>query len=436
MIRLLLLLVSFNVCSQATDSLLSVQDAIAFALDHNYDIRLEKNNLDLSTSNNTLGNAGFLPTVEASGSASQSVQDTELTLDFGNGPVTQSRDGASSTRYAAGVAMEWTLFDGLKMFTTKDKLQELEMASYQALQARIQNAIANVMKAYFNAALEQERMALLNSTLVLSEERVQISKDKYEVGKASKLEYLQAQVDYNTDKSALVKQQEVIANRKLELLQLMGVENANTQFNLETSFESTQNISQEDFERNALLNNPDLLSLQRNQLASQLTVKERQREIMPSLDFNLGYNFSDQTNEVGALRNNRATGLNYGLTATMTLFDGNNQKRVVQNARIQMETAQVLYEQAQTQLRTAVRSAYLTYNNSLQLVNLEKENLLVAQENEEIALERFRIGKSNALEIREAQNNAVNAQIRYLEALNTAKIAEIELMRLSGQILL
>lgn len=165
-----------------------------------------------------------------------------------------------------------------------------------------------------------------------------------------------------------------------------------------------------------------------------LIIKEEERDLLPSLSFNLGYTFAEQQSEVGILRSNQSLGFNYGLTASIPLFDGLNQRRQIQNAKVQAETASFSYAAARTQLLTAIRSAYLTYQNSLQLVDLEEENLQVAKENEEIALERYRIGRSNPLEIREAQNNAVTAQIRYLEALNTAKIAEIELMRLSGQI--
>jgi len=71
----------------------------------------------------------------------------------------------------------------------------------------------------------------------------------------------------------------------------------------------------------------------------------------------------------------------------------------------------------------------------VELAELEYLNLEVAQENEEIAFERYRIGKSNPLELREAQNNRLNAEVRYLETRNTAKIAGIELQRLSGLLL-
>jgi outer membrane protein len=407
------------------------ETVVSIALEKNFELILESYQVVLAENDNTMGNAGMLPTIDLSGEARQSIQNTEQQFFSGD---TQSRTAAKTTNYNAGVNMAWTLFDGLKMFATKERLEEIQKTNEYAFRAQVQNVLSDVMKAFYNTALEQERLALLQSTLALSEERVGISKEKYEVGKASKLEYLQAQVDYNTDQSALVRQQEVIARSKLALLQLLGLDTSDS-LSLQYNYELNGLLALPELEETALQQNPDLQYLQSQREVAVLTTRERERELYPSLDFNLGYNYSNLKAEAGFLQSNRTNGVNYGLSATMTLFDGLNQQRAIQNSRIQSEYAMTAFEQAKMQLLTAIRSGFLTLKNSLTLVALEEQNLEVAKENVEIALERYRIGKSNPLEIREAQNNAVNAQIRHLEALNSAKIAEIELKRLSGQII-
>ncbi len=427
----LLILISFLFPGlQQADSVLSEQEVIELALANNFDIKLVKYDLETALNNNTAGNAGMLPTLDLNGNARQSLQNTEQEFFSGD---TQSREGAKTSNYSAGASFNWTLFDGLKMFSTKHRLDQVTYTNEQAYMARVQNSISDVIKAFYNTALEQERLALLQSSLEVSQERVEISKNKYEVGKASKLEYLQAQVDFNTDQSALVKQQEVILRKKLELIQLIGVSSMDVNFELTYDFEILQKwIETEHLESEAISQNPLLRQLESQREENILSIQEAQRSVLPSLDFNLGYNYSNLNAEAGFLKSNQTDGFTYGLTATMNLFDGMNQKREIQNAQIQSQKAWTAYQQAETQLRTAVRSGILTLQNAQTLINLERSNLSVAEENVEIALERYRIGKSNPLEIREAQNNAVNAQIRYLEALNTAKIAEIELMRLSG----
>ncbi len=429
MIKLLLLLTLV----QPGDTILTEERAIELALENNFQIRLERYNLEVAQNNNTIGNAGMLPTIGLNGSGRQTVQNTEQT--FINGE-SQSRDGATSTVYNAGASLDWTLFDGFRMFATKDRLEELSQLSEMAFRNQVQQAIADVLKSFYNTALEQERLSLLESTLKLSEERVAISREKYEVGKASKLEYLQAQVDYNSDQSALVRQQEVIAIQKLQLLQLMGVTDGFDSFKLiYTQKTSDQLKDLANIEAEAIRQNPLLKQLRSQQEVNILTIKENKRDRLPSLDFNLGYNYSNLNAEAGFLLSNVSSGFTYGLTAELTLFDGLNQSRAIQNARILSEQSLTAYQQGEMQLRTAIRSGILTLQNAQIRAELEQKNLAVAEENVTIALERYRVGKSNPIETREAQNNAVNAQIRYIEALNTAKIAEIELLRLSGKLL-
>lgn len=429
MIKLLLLFTLF----QPGDTVLTEEKAIELALKNNFDIRLEKYNLEVAENNNTIGNAGMLPTIGVSGSGRQTIQDTEQQFINGEG---QSRDGAKTTVYSAGASLDWTLFDGFKMFATKDRLEEISKLNQMAFKNQVQNALSDVLKAFYNTALEQERLALLESTLKLSEERVTISKEKYEVGKASKLEYLQAQVDYNSDQSALVRQQEIIAIQKLQLLQLIGVQEGYDSFELSYTHESSELLKDlSNIETEAIQQNPMLRQLRSQQEVSMLTIKENERERLPTLDFNLGYNYSNLSAEAGFLQSNISSGVTYGLTATMTIFDGMNRNRSIQNAKIQSEQSYTAYEQGEAQLRTSVRSGILTLRNAQTLANLEQKNLAVAEENVNIALERYRVGKSNPIEIREAQNNAVDAQIRYIEALNTIKIAEIELLRLTGGLL-
>jgi len=431
MIKGLFILIGMISFIQDPHLVMDEETVVSIALEKNFELILESYQVILAENDNTMGNAGMLPTIDLSGEARQSIQNTEQQFFSGD---TQSRTAAKTTNYNAGVNMAWTLFDGLKMFATKERLEEIQKTNEYAFRAQVQNVLSDVMKAFYNTALEQERLALLQSTLALSEERVGISKEKYEVGKASKLEYLQAQVDYNTDQSALVRQQEVIARSKLALLQLLGLDTSDS-LSLQYNYELNGLLALPELEETALQQNPDLQYLQSQREVAVLTTRERERELYPSLDFNLGYNYSNLKAEAGFLQSNRTNGVNYGLSATMTLFDGLNQQRAIQNSRIQSEYAMTAFEQAKMQLLTAIRSGFLTLKNSLTLVALEEQNLEVAKENVEIALERYRIGKSNPLEIREAQNNAVNAQIRHLEALNSAKIAEIELKRLSGQII-
>ena len=153
MIRFLLLFLSTGLLAQETDSLWTVEEVVGIALEQNYDIRLEQNNLNIAENNNSLGNAGFLPSVELNGNAYQYIQDTELEFASGDG---QSRTGAVTKSYDVSADLSWTIFDGLKMFATRDRLEEIQRSNQHLFRSQLLATVSDVMKAYYNTALERK----------------------------------------------------------------------------------------------------------------------------------------------------------------------------------------------------------------------------------------------------------------------------------------
>jgi outer membrane protein len=409
--------------------LLTLPDAVEQTLENNFQIRISKNNVRIADNNNTPGNAGMLPEVTATGGFTRNSQNTDL--EFANGE-TQTRDGASRQLVNAGINMSWTLFDGTRMFATLDRLEQEALVSNLQLKLQIDNVLSQMLQSFYRVALEQERLNLFEENVDFSEERVRIVDEKYKVGKESKLSLLQAKVDLNTDRSSLVQQKELLTAQKLNLLQLMGVEPFEFKLEYEVSINDALTLSE--LEEASASNNPSILVQQRNEEIQNLQIKELNRSRLPQLDLNLGYGYSNLESEAGFLFRNQTLDFNYGVSARVNLFSGLNQIRNLQNAQIQLENTQLLQAEAEQLIQSQVLSSYTTYINNLELLALESENLDVANENSEIALERFRLGVSDALALREAQVNAVNAQIRFLQSQFNAKAAEIELYRLSGRL--
>ncbi|MEM7550743.1 MAG: TolC family protein [Bacteroidota bacterium] len=410
---------------------LSLTDAISIALEENFQIRLADNQREIASNNNTLGNAGFLPTLDVTGTANITVENTTNTPFNGE---EETIDGARTEFYNARANLSWTLFDGTRMFVTKDRLEQVEILNDIRLKNQIEITLAQVMITYEQAVLENERLKLFESSLEFSEERLRIIQQKYEAGKASKLEFLQAKVDFNSDRSSLVTQQEIFQNRQLNLLELLASEDyPNYELDSLSSLDTT--LIYEELLNQLEVSNLSLEEQRFQQSVAELESKERLAERWPIIDFNLGYDYTQLEAQVGFFSTRQSSGLNYGLSARANIFNGFNQQREIQNARLFEETSKLNYEATRNQLTTRLRAAYITYSNNLNLLNLETENLEVARENSQIALDRFRIGVTDALEIREAQLNLVNSEIRFLEAHIVAKVAEIELKRLSGSLL-
>jgi len=423
---------SFIAHSVDAQNELTFKEAISIGLENNFSIRIAKNTEEIAKLNATPGAAGFLPIVGINSNKSFSIDDVEQ--QFINDAAPRRIDNAKTNNFAINPSLQWTIFDGLGMFVALDRLRELEAEGIENTKIAIENTMAAISNSFYLIALEEARLKVLETTMDISKERLTISKDKYELGKASKLEYLAAQVDYNTDSTALINQEVIIFISKANLNELMG-RDASTNFSVAFDIQVTDNLVLNDLVNTLNVKNPQLLAAQRRKNVSYLQVREIHAERMPVVTLNGGYNYSVRNSDAGFLISNRQSGFTYGASAFLNVFNGNSVNRRSQIAKVQSLNAELEVDQLKLQLESDIKRAYTTHQKNIILMNLENANQEIAKENAEIALERYRLGVSNALELREAQVNAVDAETRALVAAFNAKSSEIELLRLSGEII-
>ncbi|NJN26432.1 MAG: TolC family protein [Cyclobacteriaceae bacterium] len=280
--------------SQAQDTL-HIEDAIQLGLAKNFDIKISRGNREIATNNNTLGNAGFWPTIDLS--ASQRYTKENTTQQFISGD-TQNRDKAKSNNLAAGAVLNWTLFDGTTMFYTKDRLEELEKQGIAITESVIQNIVAQIATEFYTVAVEQLQLELLLENIGLSEERLEIAKNKYEFGKASKVEYLQAQVDLNNDKSNYLLQQERLAASKTTLNELLGRE-VTLDFYVVFNPKLNTGLQYELLKDQMDQRNPEILATRYEINSAKLVQKELYGERIPEIGVNLAYNYAKSEAEAG-----------------------------------------------------------------------------------------------------------------------------------------
>ncbi len=429
-ILFLSLLLGFSSSSIAQE-ILTVEDAISQGLQNNFDIKIARVGEEIGINDATLGNAGLLPTVDLQGQqrwASQNVNQRFISRSD------TTINGARSQNLNGSINFTWTLFDGLGMFYSLDRLNVTKEAGAINTKITMENTIADLLTTYYTVVLENGRLKVLDNTIQLSERRTEIAKNKYEVGKSSKVEYLAAQVDQNADATLRLQVIERLNNAKIDLNRLMA-RSLDAEFEVVDIIDINGTFALEDLLNAANIKNPNLLLAQRQMNASYLELQEIRAERYPSIDFNTGYTYNKSTSDAGFLLSNRQNGYNYGFTARMNLFDGFNTNRRAQNARLAVQISELEIKNQTLNIESDISKVFTSYQNSLNLIDLETQNLEVALENEEIALERYRLGNSTALELREAQTNAVEVESRLLNARYSTKISEIELLRLSGSIL-
>lgn len=427
-ISLIIFLFAITIGGHAQDTLL-LQEAIRIGLENNYTIKIAENDQKISENNHTIGNAGFLPTLDIFASQIYDIQDSRLRFASGDQQV---RNGAKSNNFTAGATLEWIVFDGMQMFVVYDRLTAEKEASAVQTEIAIENTLAQISNAYYTVVLEQAQLNVFRESLDLSEERLEIAKAKYSVGKASKLEYLAAQVDLNADRSALILQKENLYNSKVNLNVLL-IRPPEIDFSVPVRIDPNLVLDKTELKELVATSNPNLLLAQRNQNVQYLQMKELKSDILPEISVFTGYNYANSEAEAGFTLGRRADGISYGITGAFNIFDGFNRTRAIQNAKIMLETTDLQIENLRLELNAELERAYMNYQNSIDLISLERENLGLATENAQITLETYKLGNTNALELREAQRNAVEAETRLLDAIYNTKIAEIELIRLTGQ---
>jgi outer membrane protein len=432
-VTMLLLLGLTHSISRAQDTL-TLERAIAIALEKNYAIRIADKRVDIAITDNTPGNAGFFPVVSAA--AQKNFSSSHLRQEFFNAlqePL--DRSGVNNNNSNSGVTLNWTIFDGLGMFIARDRLTQLVDAGRTNAKITIENTVADVSSAYYEIIRQYQRVRALQNALDISKDRLELAKAFYDVGTGSKVDFINAQVDYNGDTAAYIAQEQNLRNSKIDLNTLLS-RNLTDDFVIPDTIITRRDVPAEELRQSMLAQNPNLVFAAQQRRLADLNIKALNAQQYPQVDLLGGFNYNTTNNQAGfGVRQARNDVWSYGVRVSVNIFDGFNQRRRIQGAKINALITEDQESDIRNQLLSTFDRTYLTYRNSLQLVALEEANFKLARQNVEIAFERYRVGNSTSYEFREVQRNTVAAETRLIEAEYNAKLAEIELLRLSSKLL-
>lgn len=413
--------------AQDSTALLTLHDAIDAALDQNFDIRIAKVQLDQAKANNTIGNAGMLPAVTAIGGLNGSITDAHIELAAGG---TQDRKGARSQTLSGAVQLDWVLFDGLRMFTNKKRLSELENIGSTELKRQVQSTIAGVILSYASVVREKEQLVAIDTAMALARVRMELAQKKFEIGTSAKTDFLQAQVDFNASKAASLIQGAALRQAKDSLMILLG-RNQFANYDVEDSLHLNKSLTYKD--KDIWMDNNFSVQLARQQKTlSEYDLKLATGAQLPVLALSSAYNYNRTQNGAGATLYNRVYGPQAGLNLSLPLFNGFNLQREKKVARLEVFRQDLIVNQLQTTIAARYRTAWRAYDNALKSLDLEKENIKYAQENVMIQQARFRVGVANTLELREAENSYVVALARLVDAGYTVKVTETQLLQIEN----
>lgn len=420
-----LLFLGFSAQAQET---ITLEDAVKIALENNYDIKIAKNNLKIDETNNNLANAGLLPLVSLNLTNNNSQIDTKQTQ---AGGTTRELDNAKNMNLSYGVGLDWTIFDGMRMFTRKEQLKVLEEQGKSELQVAILSKVSQVYTTYFDLVQQQQMMASIDTAIVISNQRLETAKNRFTIGKASKLEVLNAQVDLNSDLGLLLKQKELYRITKIKLNELL-VRDIQTDFKVNSEITFEQNLDFNELTATAEKQNPQLQAQILTKKVADLNLKQVKGNRYPTVRLTSGYNFTRSEASLGFVTQSSGQGFVYGVSASLPIFNGFLQNKNEKVARYQVENASFVLEQQKISLQSQMASLFASYQTNLELVKMEDKNLEIAKQNLEITLAKFKIGTITTIEFRTAQQNFVEAAVRYSNAQYVTKLSEINLKELAG----
>ena len=423
-------------CTMHTNAqlFLTPEEAVATALKNNYDIQLLRIDSAAFALDQSYAKAAFLPRLNATTGL---IYNNNNQLQRFSDGTERGRKGIRASNLAGAVQLNWTLFDGFKMFATRDKLNEFVKLGNLNIKNQMVTTVDAVLKSYYNIVYQKQQIRAVEEQMSINEERVKQADKKLSVGLGAKPELLQAKVDLNAQIAARLQEQTRMAKLKEQLNQLMNVA-LNTMYEVFDSIAINNNILLPDVITAAINTNPQLQVTQKNIDIGFLTLKERKAERFPIVSFNSAYNYSRTDNK--AVVNpftplfNRNNGFNYGIGITIPVLNGYNTKRLIQQAQIDIDYLKLSFQNQKSQIDLGITNAFKDYELQKQALVLEEENILLAKENVMISLERYRLGISTYLELRETQKSLEDAYNRLLLSRYNTKLAEIELMRLRGDL--
>ena len=369
----------------------------------------------------------FLPTLEANAKQTQTRNDSKT--ENSAGEVNKVSD-MKTDNYTAGVALNWRLFDGLEMFTTHEKQKELLAMGELAVQQAVENLIVNVSSAYYNVLVQHHKLIAVRHSLEISTERYEEAQVRYQIKNLSGLEARQAKIDLNSDSSAYMRQREALKSAYITLNKLMNADLQLVNYVQDTILLGSQ-LALGTLEAKTLQGNTTLLMAKKDQRISALDLKNTRAVLFPTLDFSSGYK-TDSPSSNNTL--NRTNGFYWGFSLNVPIFNRLQNRTKIKNAKLELENTELSYQEVEKETLGDLALLYNTYENNLLMVNFEIESADVAEANLDAALQKYKLGSLSGIEFREFQRSYIDAVDRKLSALYQAKVSELSLLLISGEI--
>lgn len=413
--------------------LLSTEEAVALTLENNLGIKVSNNQRAIDANNADILNSGYLPTVSTAAGGSIDRQNSEGKLANGD---TRSAEGAETRRYNASVSLNYVLFDGLGRWYDYKRFQERSQQSELEVRQTIELTLLQLFSVYYEAARIEENVANLRQALAISRDRLARARYQFEFGQNTGLDVLNAEVDINTDSVNLLNAEQNLRNTKRDLNLILN-RDLSMSFSPDTTVRFLPELRIDAMMSEAKSNNVRMLLAEKDILISEYNMKASRSGYLPTIGLTGTYGWNELNNNspLSFLLQNTSTGVTGSVNLSWNLFDGGRSINAVRNARIGFENQQLLKEQTELEVDRDLQNAWGSYRNTLFVLQVQDKNLQTNRNNFERSQERYQLGQITSIEFRQAQLNLLGAQLLRSQAKYNAKLAELQLLQVSGQLL-
>jgi outer membrane protein TolC len=428
-IKVLVLLIGLGAFAQSP---LDRNQAIKLTLENNLNIKLIENSRDMAKNNASILNSGYLPTASLNSSSNISYQDIEIVAGEQNGSVEDSKNEANSTN----ISLNYVLFDGMGRKYNYKRFKEIYKKSEIEVKDVIEKTILQLFGVYYEVARLIEENKIIKSSLSISKERLKKRKIQLEYGQTTGLEVLNAEVDMNLDSINYLNSLKILSNAKRDLNLVMNID-LNTNHSINTDFRFITSEKMIDIFNNAKKNNSYLQILEKDVLISDYNLKATKSSYLPTIGLNgsYGWNESINDNQYAFYNENRTNGLSGAISLNWNIFSGGNRITNNKNAKLNLTNSKIKKQKIELEFERDIKNAYSNYENSLFILNAQQMNLETNNNNFKRNQEKYALGQVTSIEFRKAQLNFLNAKMSVNKAKFEAKLSELQVLQLAGEIL-
>ena len=417
----------------AQEAILSKEEAISLTLENNLGIRVSENLRAIDENNAGILNSGYLPTLTANGGGTIDRQTTEGQLANGD---TRTADGAETRRYNASLNLNYVLFDGLGRYYDYKRFKERSEQSELEVRQTIETTLLQLFSVYYEVARLEENALNLQEALTISRRRLERARYQFDYGQNTGLDVLNAEVDVNTDSVNLLNAEQLLRNTKRDLNLILN-RDLSEAFAADTTVSFLPELKMEEILDQAKENNVRMLLAEKDIQISEYTLKANRSGYLPTIGLTGSYGWNESANNspLAFVLQNTSTGVSAGVNISWNLFDGGTTLTNGKNARLTYENQKLLKTQTEQEVERDIQNAWDSYQNALFVLEVQEKNLQTNQDNFTRSTERYQLGQITSIEFRQAQLNLLRAELAKSQAKYNAKLAELQLLQVSGQLL-